>query len=87
MEYRIEEEDGDAAWYKLIGDRNTPVKVVHSVAQRNVKREYDPCNIIISPILSPTLHPKKQWEAKLCMLNDIVLEHGQEWFIFAITKL
>lgn len=27
MEYKTEEEDGDAAWYKLIGDRNTPVKV------------------------------------------------------------
>ena len=27
MEYRTEEENGDAAWYKLIGDRDTPVKV------------------------------------------------------------
>ncbi|CAB4026434.1 Hypothetical predicted protein, partial [Paramuricea clavata] len=26
MEYRTEEENGDAAWYKLVGDRNTPVK-------------------------------------------------------------
>ncbi|CAB4008049.1 Hypothetical predicted protein [Paramuricea clavata] len=26
MEYRTEEENGDAAWYKLIGNRNTPVK-------------------------------------------------------------
>ncbi|XP_028405398.1 uncharacterized protein LOC114527885 isoform X2 [Dendronephthya gigantea] len=26
MEYRTEEENGDAAWYKLIGDRETPVK-------------------------------------------------------------
>ena len=27
MEYRTGEENGDAAWYKLVGDRNTPVKV------------------------------------------------------------
>ena len=27
MEYQTAEENGDAAWYKLIGDRSTPVKV------------------------------------------------------------
>jgi hypothetical protein len=27
MEYKAEEENGDAAWYKLTGNRNTPVKV------------------------------------------------------------
>ena len=27
MEYQTEEENGDAAWYKLVGDRNIPVKV------------------------------------------------------------
>jgi RNAse (barnase) inhibitor barstar len=37
MEYRTEEENGDAAWYKLIGNRNTPVKVVHTAAQRKYK--------------------------------------------------
>ncbi|XP_028405296.1 uncharacterized protein LOC114527802 [Dendronephthya gigantea] len=26
MEYKTEEENGDAAWYKLVGDRNIPVK-------------------------------------------------------------
>ena len=27
MEYQTEEENGDASWYKLVGDKNTPVKV------------------------------------------------------------
>ena len=27
MEYKSEEENGDSAWYKLVGDRNIPVKV------------------------------------------------------------
>ena len=27
MEYQTEEENGDAAWYKLVADRNIPVKV------------------------------------------------------------
>jgi hypothetical protein len=42
MEYRTEEENGDAAWYKLIGNRNTPVKVVHTA---NIKWEYDLYNM------------------------------------------
>ena len=37
MEYRTEEENGDAAWYKLVGDRNTPVKVRY--------KEYNTCRI------------------------------------------
>ena len=27
MEYKTEDENGDSAWYKLVGDRNIPVKV------------------------------------------------------------
>ncbi len=27
MEYKSEDENGDSAWYKLVGDRNIPVKV------------------------------------------------------------
>jgi hypothetical protein len=27
MEYKSEEDNGDSAWYKLVGDRNIPVKV------------------------------------------------------------
>ena len=27
MEYKSEDETGDSAWYKLVGDRNIPVKV------------------------------------------------------------
>jgi hypothetical protein len=27
MEYRTEEENGEAAWYKVTGNRNTPEKV------------------------------------------------------------
>ena len=27
MEYKSEEGNGDSAWYKLVGDRNIPVKV------------------------------------------------------------
>ena len=27
MEYKSEDENGDSAWYKLIGDRNIPVRV------------------------------------------------------------
>ena len=27
MEYKSEDENGDSAWYKLVGERNIPVKV------------------------------------------------------------
>ena len=27
MEYQSEDENGDSAWYKLVGDRNIPVEV------------------------------------------------------------
>ena len=27
MEYKSEDENGESAWHKLVGDRNIPVKV------------------------------------------------------------
>ena len=43
MEYKSEEENGDSAWYKLVGDRNIPVKVStqrHGIGCRLICRNF-----------------------------------------------
>ena len=32
MEYKSEDDNGDSAWYKLVGDRNIPVKVSRKIS-------------------------------------------------------
>ena len=40
MEYQSEDENGDSVWYKLVGDRNIPIKVSdRTISMCNMKYE------------------------------------------------
>jgi hypothetical protein len=53
MEYRTEEENGEAAWYKVTGNRNTPVKVTS--LWEKLKADTGIYNLFVNKLYEPRL--------------------------------